>query len=409
MTTAGAEMSAFPHAIAILVSLLSLAGCAGTRVHRDIDGEVAVDTAAAELAESSLLDVWIELFDPGELPSENDVADGLSMDIRQAESRYMAEQLRETMERTGYWGAVRVVPRDTTGGELLVKATILESDGQRLKLHVVAADASGRQWLDGSYHAQVTAADYQDLPPPDGEVFQALYNAVANDLARARGQLHDDDIVAIRRIAALQFAAELAPDAFTGYLRRNDEGLYRVERLPAREDPMYRRVSAIRQRDLLLIDTLNGYFDNFSRQVQQPYTDWRRARSEEAEAMSRIRSDATKRKVLGAMAILGAIALEVAGSNSTRRATGSMRDVMVLGGAYAIKTGFDKDSEATIHRDAIAELGASFSAETRPLVVEVEGQVHELEGSAEQQYAAWRQLLKRIYANETGIGTEEGR
>jgi hypothetical protein len=80
-----------------------------------------------------------------------------------------------------------------------------------------------------------------------------------------------------------------------------------------------------------------------------------------------------------------------------------VRDVMVLGGVYAVKSGFDKDAETVIHRDAIAELGDSFSAEAQPLVVEVEGEMHELTGTAETQYAQWRELLKRIYAAETGL------
>jgi len=33
----------------------------------------------------------------------------------------------------------------------------------------------------------------------------------------------------------------------------------------------------------------------------------------------------------------------------------------------------------------------------------VEGQTHELTGSAEVQYAKWRSLLKQIYASETGL------
>ena len=75
---------------------------------------------------------------------------------------------------------------------------------------------------------------------------------------------------------------------------------------------------------------------------------------------------------------------------------------MVLGGAYAVKTGFDKDSETEIHREAIEELGDSFRSEAQPLVVEVDGEVHELSGSAEAQYRQWRQLLQAIYATETG-------
>jgi hypothetical protein len=111
-----------------------------------------------------------------------------------------------------------------------------------------------------------------------------------------------------------------------------------------------------------------------------------------------------KRKLIGAAAILGAILIE-SNSNGNNSGSAVMRDVLVLGGAYAIKSGFDKDSETGIHRDAIIELDESFSAEARPLVVDVEGETHELTGSAEVQYAKWRALLKHIYASETGFNT----
>ena len=311
--------------------------------------------------------------------------------------------MQHSLSVSGAWGAVRVVPRGTAGSEVLVRGTILASDGERLALKITALDATGREWLTGSYEAEVTAADYPPPEQPDREAFQSLYNAIANDLARFRTGLSREDILAIRRTAALRFAADLAPDAFSGYLQQDDEDNYSVARLPAQDDPMYRRVNAIRERDFLLIDTLNGHFDNFYREVQAPYNEWRRTRSEEAAAMREIRAEANKRKVLGALAVLGAIAIEAMGSNSTRRATGGMRNVMIVGGAYAIKTGFDKDSETAINRAAIEELGASFAAETRPLVVDVEGEIHELTGSAEEQYTKWRALLKQIYASETGL------
>ena len=164
---------------------------------------------------------------------------------------------------------------------------------------------------------------------------------------------------------------------------------------------MYQRVTAIRDRDFLLIDTLNGHFDNFSRQMAPPYTQWRKARSEEAAALRELERQAMTRKLLGAVAILGAIAVE--SNNGNGNSSTVLRDAMVIGGAYAIKSGFDKSAETGIHRDAIIELDDSFTAEAKPLVVEVEGEVHELTGSAEVQYAKWRALLKRIYATETGL------
>ena len=48
-------------------------------------------------------------------------------------------------------------------------------------------------------------------------------------------------------------------------------------------------------------------------------------------------------------------------------------------------------------------LGSSFSSEAEPLTIEVEGQTVRLTGSAEQQYATWRSMLKQIYAQETGL------
>jgi hypothetical protein len=232
-------------------------------------------------------------------------------------------------------------------------------------------------------------------------VFQPLYNTIANDLAEFRAKLDAAETTAIRRVAALRFAADLAPEAFAGYLE-TDRDKYRVVHLPAADDPMYRRVQAIRDRDFLLIDTLNGHFDNFTRQMASPYTEWRKARSEEAAALRKLEREAWQRKLLGAAAILGAIAVE-SSNNGSNAGSSVLRDVMVVGGVYAIKTGFDKSSETGIHRDAITELDESFSAEARPMVVEVEGETHELTGSAEVQYTKWRALLKRIYASETGL------
>jgi hypothetical protein len=362
---------------------------------------VPLDKAVSELPEGRLLDVWVEQFDPGKLPEDADDAMGLSMEIREAESRYLPEQLRSAMESTGYWGAVRVVPRGTSGSELLVSGTILESDGERLALEIKAEDATGRVWFKRNYREEVEYEQYMHSGQDGGEVFQSLYNTIANDLAESRAQLDVAEITAIRRVAALRFAQDLAPEAFGGYLEK-DEDTFEVVRLPAADDPMYRRVLAIRDRDFLLIDTLNGHFDNFTREMQQPYTQWRKARCEEAAALRELENDALKRKLLGVAAILGAIAIEASG-NGNNSGSGVLRDTLVLGGAYAIKTGFDKSAETGIHRDAIIELDKSFSSEAGPMVVEVEGETHELTGSAEAQYAQWRALLKRIYASETGL------
>ena len=388
--------------------LILLVGCSAVGTRQNVSHDEQVQKSATEISEEQLLDVWIELFEPGVLPTDKEEASGLSMEIREAEARYMPLQLRDTMEKTGYWGAVRVVPQGTEGGEVTVQGTILVSDAENLELQITALDATGREWFNSTYQAQVSVEAYPSLEQHNQDVFQALYNAIANDLAAHRARLAAEDIVAVRRVAALRFADDLAPDAFSDYLQRDENDRFAVRRLPAHEDPMYRRVTAIRERDFMLIDTLNGHFDNFYHEMQQPYAQWRKTRIEELTAMREIQRQARNRKLMGAAAILGAIAIEAFGGESTRASTGGLRNVMIVGGAYAIKTGFDKDSETTIHREAIEELGDSFSSETRPLVVEVEGETHELTGSAEVQYNKWRSLLKNIYISETGLtGTDD--
>ena len=81
----------------------------------------------------------------------------------------------------------------------------------------------------------------------------------------------------------------------------------------------------------------------------------------------------------------------------------SLTPLLVVGGAAALKSGFDLSAQTTIHREAIEELGDSFGAEARPMVVEIDGETHELTGSAELQYKKWRELLRRIYSSETGM------
>ncbi len=385
-----------------ILILFMLSACTTTSGgRRNIEDSVAVDNAKSEIPENQLLNASIEIFDPGTLPEKEKEANGLSMDIRNAEARYMPEQLRATMEKTGYWGAVRVVPRNVSDSELLVSGSILQSNGLQLDLRIAARDASGRKWFTRDYRAAVEAAYYQSSAFT-GEAFQPLYNTIANDLARFLKSLTVEDITSIRRIAELRFATDIAPEAYAGYLDKDDTGEYSVVHLPSNDDPMYGRVQAIQERDLLMIDTLNGHFDNFYREMREPYTEWRKARSDEAEKQKALEKAALNRTLLGVASIVGAVFVGLA-APEYNSGLDTLTDVMVLGGAAAIKSGMDKRSEAAIHRESIEELGVSFSSEARPLVVEVDGKTVQLTGSAEAQYEQWRVLMGQIYASETGL------
>jgi len=396
-----ANMAIKTFKLLMLMAVLSmLSACASTvSSQKNGDPPVILSKVSEELPEAQLMDVWIELFDPGELPTREKDALGLSKEIREAEARYIPIHLRGVIEKTGYWGAVRVVPYDTEGAEVLLRGLIVSSDGSELVLKVSAEDASGRVWFRKTYKGEVEPGMY-DVLLENVDSFQAVYRLIANDLAKFRNTLTDQERIAIRQYAEVRFAADMAPVAFAGHLQRNDKGSYQLNHLPAENDPAFQRVQIVRERDFMLIDTLNGQFDNYYLEMSIPYTEWRKARSLEAESLREIKKKANTRKVLGALAILGAIALEATGSSN-----GTLRDVMVLGGAVAIKQGMDINAQSPIHQAAIEELGESFSSEAQPMVVEVDGEVHKLTGSAEVQYQQWRALMREIYASETGLGT----
>ena len=384
--------------IAILASVL-LGACSGV-THKDVE-PTSISMAEKELAESDLLDVGIGTFDPGTDAAESNAKEGVFPDIRKSEARYIPVHLKNTMQRTGHWGAVRVIPTRTEATDVMVTGKILRSDGETLALAVDAHDATGRHWFSHVYEASKQAEEYTQYQRGEEDPFQDLYNTIANDLAKHKASLSSEDFKNIRQISELRFAAWLAPDVFRPYLMEDEAGIWHVKRLPANDDPMLRRVLNIREREYMLIDTLTSHYDVYYANMWDPYVGWRQARSEEAAALREVQSKALWRKVGGGALIAGAIALDILSGGSNTR---TLSNAMLIGGTLAVKSGIDLGGQTEIHEDAIRELGTSFESEVKPLVVEVDGDTVELTGSAEVQYADWRRLLKSIYFTETGLG-----
>lgn len=386
---------------ALLGMYVLVAGCATGPKPQSVT-VTPVFNAPLETPEDQLLDVGIGIF---ETDVDEDEDEAVPTEVRRAESRFMPVHLKGTMQRTGHWGAVRVVPIETDSIDVFVTGTVKASDGEELIMSVTAYDASGRKWFSKTYEATAKPDTYQRTLQGERDAFQDLYNTIANDLATYRTTLQPVEIKNIRNTTELKFAANLAPEAFGDYLIQDETGVFRIQRLPAHDDPMLERVQLIREREYLLVDTVNAYYDNFYDEMWGPYEDWRNFRSQEAEAQREIKRKALNRKLLGAAAIIGAIAIEALGGGGS---TSGLRNLMILGGTAAVASGFNLSQQTRIHADAIRELDASFDAEVSPLLVEVEGETVELTGSAEAQFEEWRKLLRRIYVNETGlIGTAQ--
>lgn len=387
---------------AVLLVTLVFSGCA-TKPPNQVPEGVAPLLPERELHDSELLNASIRVFDPGSLPEDPDKRRGLALEIREAEARFAPIHLKHTMQRTGYWGAVRVVPDDDIGAELLVRGHIRLSDGESIVLDIEVVDSRNVVWFQRIYAETARPDEHYGVEPEKADTFQDLFNSITNDLIIFRNNLSDAEIAEIRRVAALRYAQSMAPEAFSQYLGQNPEGRIMLLRLPAEEDPMLDRVNAVKVRDDLLVDTINDYYDIYYQDLWEPYSSWRRYRQEEVVAMRELEREALTKQLLGVTAIVGAIVLGATSDYETSIRTRPLQDILIAGGAYSVYSGYQTQQESKINQDAIEELGTSFSSEAEPLVIEVEGKTIQLTGSAEQQYAKWRNMLRQIYARETGL------
>lgn len=370
--------------------ILLCALCAACATYTKVEPTQVVQ-AQSEIPEEELLDIGIQIFE-SESTEDSDEDAIVFTEIREAEARFIPYHLKNTLQTTGQWGAVRVIPSDTHATDVLVRGKIVESNGEVLTINVHVEDASGELWFDKTYKAKARETSYRNNEKGKKDAFQDAYNMIANDIAAFKDDLSPGDIQNIRRISKLKFASDLAPDAFERHLSKRKNGSYAIAQLPARDDPMMARMLQIREREYMLIDTVNEHYFNFYDEMWDPYEDWRRASRDEAVALRAVKRSARNRKLLGAAAVAGAVLLEVLGRGGAVP--------IAVGGVIAYSSGMEKAKEAQIHVEAMRELGQSFDTEVAPLVVEVEGQTIELTGSAEAQYAEWRRLLKQIYASE---------
>jgi len=344
--------------------------------------------------EAELLDVGVVILDPGISAVEDEEL--VYPEVRKAEATFMATELAEVLTEQGGWGAVRVVPDDRQFSDLLVRGTILLSDGESLQLKIRVSDARGTVWLDKRYQGVTSRYAYEQGTRVKQDPFLAVYRMIANDMLAIFDRVPSADRVTIRRVAEMRFARDFASGAFADYLEEDDAGQISLRRLPAEDDPMLNRVRGLRQRHYVFVDTLQGHYNGFAEEMYTPYQEWRRASYEETIALRELEAESQREMIAGGAAILAGIVAQTSGSRTTRSAGA----VGVIGGGALLKSGLEKRAESNIHSLALEELGQSLDAEITPRVIELEDRTVRLTGNVEDQYDQWRELLADIYAAE---------
>ena len=258
----------------ISVSAFLSTGCTVSEViHAE---RTELDVASLQISEAMLLDVGIMNFEAG-VPEKNDVEKTrIYPEVRMAEARYLPYHLKTTLQGTGFWGAVRVIPSEYAFTDIMVSGIIENSDGEFVTIRVKAKDALGHDWFERPYTMQTGISSYAEYRDRSQDPYQKVFNDFANDLRVHALTLTPREISQIRQASELKFFADMAPSAYQDYLAENGAGEVSIVRLPAENDPMVDRLRQIRERDRLVIDTLNEHYANFYYGIALPYEGWRK-------------------------------------------------------------------------------------------------------------------------------------
>ena len=384
--------------IAILSTfLIFFTGCATH--HAQKVEPTPIMQAETEIPEDQLMDVGVLVFESKELDEETAKEEGTNPDIRKAEIHFIPYHLKNTLNQSSHWGAVRVLPAEANSVDLLVAGEIIESNGEHLVVKVTVTDATGKKWLTRTYEQEAGDFQYSNTAVGKKDAFQNIYNTIANDMSKYKQKLSPEDIKKIRTVSKLKFARDFAPEAFGDYLKESRKKNLTINRLPADEDPMMDRLMRVREREYMYVDTLNEHYELFYNEMWPSYEEWRKLSLEEQKAIRKIKREARMRQIVGALLLIGAIAMSQGDSNNTA----AIQAGMVVAGGQVIIDGFNISREAEIHSAAIEELSESFGNEMKPVVMDFEGKQYELSGSAEEQFKHWRELLRKIYRAETGF------
>lgn len=387
----------------LIVAAGMVSGCA---VNEVITAEVNhLDVAEIAPPEELLLDIGIVEFDGG-VPENNDPAKtGIYEEVRSAEVRYLPYHLKTTLQGTGHWGAVRVIPSRRAFTDVIVSGLIEKSNGEYVELRIKVEDAMGHEWFERVYETQTGISSYDEFRDRSTDPYQNVFNDFSNDLREYVAALPAKQVRQIRQVSELQFFGDMAPLSFGNHLANNKDGTISIVRLPAENDPTAARLRQIRERDRLVVDTLNEHYANFYYGIAIPYEGWRKISREEQVNYRQVRRSAAMRTLLGVVVLAGSVAMDTDNSShsSTRRMKRGIQTVGITKGFEAIMSGLTRRSEAKIHLESIKELSESFGSEAAPMVITVQGETRRLTGTAAAQYESWRRLLKQIYQAETGF------
>lgn len=374
------------------------------RVGPKFSSEMTKAISQNKATENVKLDVIIPVFDPG-IPEDEDIMkeERIWPELRRTESVRFALLLKEELEKTGEFGAVRIAPTTEATGDLYVVGKIIESNGKDIEFDVSVYDITGNEWYTEDYEHEVSERFHDNIRNKGKDPYQPAFEEAATDLVEMLKAQSPANLALLQSVTEIRFAANFSEEAFAEHLKPNGNKVELVS-LPSDDDPMLQRTRSIRIRDQLYIDNLQAHYQEFNSQLSASYVIWQQQALKEEIALAEAENKKIGQAILGGLLILGAIGLAAAGGNSgsAGHQNAAMAGTVVAGagGALLLSESFRTSEQSKFHKETLEELGKSIDQEVAPQVVEFEGKTKKITGDAAEQFAEWRSFLKEVFEQE---------
>ena len=319
--------------------------------------------------------------------------DGIWPELRRAESRKFAVNIKNTLDKTDAFGNVSVTSSPNFYTDITLKGKIIKSNGEDLHLDITVTDSTGHQLVKKTYRHRTYEYFFENIRNKDIDPFDPLYRSIASDIINAL-KLKDLDV--IENITNLRFANNLNASYFNDSIEiKNDR--YVEKFIPASNDPMFIRSQNVQLKDMMFRNEMQNHYINFAEKMDDSYKVWQEAAFKASKQKREAEAAAAAQAVLGALLV--AAAASSASSSDYDYSTSSIVAASV--GAGLLVGAVVNSQEAKVHENTINEVSKSFDGEIAPKVVEMEGLQVKLEGSIDEQFTKWQNVLRTIYESES--------
>ncbi len=356
--------------------------------------------------------------------SEDLEKEGIWPGLRKTETIRSATKIRDALFDLNQFESVVVFPDTSISADLYVLGSIRESTGEIMSIEWQLVDATGKIWIRKNKETHRVPPGWHERFGGTGiDPFQELYRKIAYSVykeLKKYARKHDtvvkqnrkrardgqspklselDRIVAIRELVMAQyFAPEIYGDAIAEKKSSKSSSRLTLQYLPDKSAQEWTRIESFRQRDETFTLLMNDYYNTFRATVDPSYELWLKDIYPIARETRILRRQANVEKALGVVTLIAA-ASAAKDADSTGKRDRAIAVGAAVGSTLLIK-GFHDSARSKEQLEIFNETARSYHDSFNPISVELAGKTITLQGTAQEQFAQWRGLLRDFYERE---------